>query len=600
MSQETQDKKKLKMDSANGSPENGGKEGEAAAVSDNIGAQQLGDHDLAKNVDDCNDNMLETINSKLHRMSVDTSGLVNQIERLKVKNRDQDLKYEVLLGTTIKKDKAINIMAGRILELERRGMNHNIKILNIPEKQNENAKATVKDYLKSVNVNDCDIDIDIAHRNGPRGDGQASYARPIIAKIVKRQQVNNIIEQTKSDNYDKKAIRVTRQVPTETRQNTAKLYHVAAILKDIHSTAKVIVKEGKITVNGVKYKSPLAPPTLEEILQVPKEQIQVLHNINFYASDAIEEKSSVFRAFATPVVNRQDARLAYRAISRFPGTCSATHLIAAYKDMSNEFEYYDDGDHGLGRFVFDIIHEAKTQGIMVFLSREYGGRHLGALRFEIVQRVVDQAMDKMAAAISRNPQLANPANLQMPSQHPTQANVDTKDNREDSQPQDQKQHDNGSTDPEQQQHGLHAAEGGDHTSEATEMDTDGTTHKTNYPGSPIRNKQLGLATPPRYSSDTDDQNPFITVNYNSSKGAKSHGSSISLGQAVEGGDSFTVMMANRMRGDNEPGPHRGKRHNRPRNRNRGGQTGRQQLSRFTDTTSRTSSPKRDADGNIKQ
>ena len=188
---------------------------------------------------------------------------------------------------------------------------------------------------------------------------------------------------------------------------------MASIIKDKDPNANVIVKDGKITVNGKVYKKPLAPPTLQDILQVPQDESQILHNINFYSSDIYQEKGSTFLAFATPVVNRQDARLAFKAMSRFPGTAEVTHLIAAYHDKSGEFEYYDDGDFGLGRFIFDLIYDAQARGVMVFVARDYGGQHLGPMRFEIIQTVVDQAMSKLGAAIQRNPLIADPANLQM-------------------------------------------------------------------------------------------------------------------------------------------------------------------------------------------
>ena len=183
---------------------------------------------------------------------------------------------------------------------------------------------------------------------------------------------------------------------------------MASILKDKEPNANVIVKDGKITVNGTVYKSPLAPTTLQEILQVSQDESKILLNTNFYASGVYQEKGSTFSAFATPIINRQDARLAFKAMSRFPGTAEVTHLIAAYYDISGEFEYYDDGDFGLGRFIFDIICDAQSKGLMVFVARDYGGQHLGPMRFEIVQTVVDEAMNKLGAAIQRNPMIANP------------------------------------------------------------------------------------------------------------------------------------------------------------------------------------------------
>jgi hypothetical protein len=234
---------------------------------------------------------------------------------------------------------------------------------------------------------------------------------------------------------------------------------------------------------------------------VSQEESQILHNINYYSSDIYMEKGSTFRAFATPVVNRQDARLAFKAISRFPGTAEATHLIAAYHDTSGEFEYYDDGDHGIGRFIFDIIYEAQVRGVMVFVARDYGGQHLGPLRFEIVQTVVDQAMSKLAAAIQRNPLIADPANLQMMPFSPSSA---------DAQPQEykpvQQQSDKQTSEDEQPQAAPpmqlpQAAQPMEQDNGAQEeLSIDSTRHKISYPGTPIRqtnNSDIAFKTPPQ-------------------------------------------------------------------------------------------------------
>jgi hypothetical protein len=113
--------------------------------------------------------------ARLDAIHLDASNLRSQVERLKAKNKNQDTKYDLLLNTTIKKDKTMNIMAGTTLDLERRGMNSNIKVLNVAERPQENVKTLLRDYLKGVNVDESSIDIDIAHRNGPRNKNQTMH-----------------------------------------------------------------------------------------------------------------------------------------------------------------------------------------------------------------------------------------------------------------------------------------------------------------------------------------------------------------------------------------------------------------------------------------
>ena len=135
----------------------------------------------------------------------------------------------------------------------------------------------------------------------------------MIVKVARRDQVNDILESTKSDTFHKNAVRVSRQVPTEIRHQTAKLYHLASVAKVHKPDANIYVKYGNLYINNVKRKTPLAPPTLTDILQVTNEENKLLNSVKFYTSNMIMEKGSTFRAFATPERSLNDARIAYRS-----------------------------------------------------------------------------------------------------------------------------------------------------------------------------------------------------------------------------------------------------------------------------------------------
>ena len=261
-------------------------------------------------------------------------------------------------------------------------------------------------------VNPNHIDIEVVHRIGPKPDNKNTNKRQLVAKISRRDYVDKILASTKNDGpFDKDAIRITRQVPTQDRHATAKLYHIADIIKKKAPRAEVNVEGQAIYVNGNRRKPPLNPPTLEETLTTEPNTVDTLNNIKFYFSDCIAEKNSTFIAVSTPIVSIQDARRAYLAISRVPGIASASHLITAYISKQGDFDYIDDGDHGLGRFTFGILEEKELDGIMIFLSRDYGGIHLGKRRYTIINTIVKQAIGKLIAAIEMDPNIATPSNL---------------------------------------------------------------------------------------------------------------------------------------------------------------------------------------------
>jgi hypothetical protein len=115
----------------------------------------------------------------------------------------------------------------------------------------------------------------------------------------------------------------------------------------------------------------------------------------FFISEVISERNSQFQLYCAEISNLEDARTAYRAISLDPFAASSTHIISAYWLESEEQGYYDDHDHGLGKHLLGVMQHADMINTICFLTREYGGQHLGFRRFEIVSELVDDIFDKV-------------------------------------------------------------------------------------------------------------------------------------------------------------------------------------------------------------
>jgi hypothetical protein len=399
----------------------GKEEAEGQAGGDDWGAPHTNNtdcNDIAKNGSSAGHNSLSTstdqqqtnVQDNMQYVTSDLQELQKTLAIIKGQNEERDLQYDLLVQTAIKKEKEMITMRNKILDLEKRSMNKNLCVQNLPEAPSENAANAFKAFLGDK-LEPRNYDIELAHRNGPKFDNDAR-TRPMIVQLAKRGMVENIIKATKSDGeYNKGQIRVSRQVPTELRHVTAKLHHLADFTKKTHPNARVEVKDRAIHINGQKMRPPLTPPVLEKTLTCNPTEIDIMRQVNFYASELIGQKGSTFRAFASPAHCAEDARYAYLAISRFPRVASSSHLISAYLTNNDEYDYFDDGDHGLGRHVFDLMQEKNIQGVIVFLSRDFGGFHLGNDRFSIINKVVNQALSRFNAAMHRNPTLQKPDRL---------------------------------------------------------------------------------------------------------------------------------------------------------------------------------------------
>jgi hypothetical protein len=347
---------------------------------------------------------LECVNNDIEQLQKDVANMKNE-------NRVRDLHVDLLVQTSIRKDKDIANLKDKVLDLEKRSMNRNVCVSNLPERPKEIPADLITSYLDDkLGLNT--IEIEVAHRNGPKPDKDSTIPRPMIVQLSKRGMVDKLLKATRNDNeFNREDIRIAKQVPTELRHATAKIHHLAEFAKKTHPEAKVEVKDRVIYINNQRKRPPVTPPTLEETLTCDQNEIDIMTHVNFFASELIGLKGSTFRAFATPVTCAEDARYAYKAIARFPRVASSTHLITAYYTTDQEYDYFDDGDHGLGRHIFELIIHKQLEGVMIFLSRDYGGVHLGRDRFTIINTVVNQALAKFNAAKLRNPTLMKPNRL---------------------------------------------------------------------------------------------------------------------------------------------------------------------------------------------
>jgi hypothetical protein len=65
-------------------------------------------------------------------------------------------------------------------------------------------------------------------------------------------------------------------------------------------------------------------------------------------------------------------------------------MISAHLLNDGTFGWTDDGDHGLGKYLFRILEEKNLKNAILFVTREYGGVHIGYKRFEIILQLVNQ------------------------------------------------------------------------------------------------------------------------------------------------------------------------------------------------------------------
>ena len=120
--------------------------------------------------------------------------------------------------------------------------------------------------------------------------------------------------------------------------------------------------------------------------------------------------------FCTEIKSTEDAQKAYKSVQRFKIATMSTHLISAYKTSDNKQGWQDDGDHGMGRHLYNSMKDIGLNNAIIFLARDFGGIHLGQRRFQIIVEMVkeirkvirrDQKLEKAINSNSSNSYVRN-------------------------------------------------------------------------------------------------------------------------------------------------------------------------------------------------
>ncbi len=88
-----------------------------------------------------------------------------------------------------------------------------------------------------------------------------------------------------------------------------------------------------------------------------------------------------FVARAAEAYRLSDVRELYRALMLNPQNMSATHNVAAYRlynpQGAKTEEGHNDNDYGICKTVKDALGKKNAKNFAVFITRFYGGKHLG-------------------------------------------------------------------------------------------------------------------------------------------------------------------------------------------------------------------------------
>ena len=161
------------------------------------------------------------------------------------------------------------------------------------------------------------------------------------------------------------------------------------------------IKKGQLYINNEIYRKKIEIPQIHELMDLSEETMKKVGEMQIVQTKEKREQHSIFQAFAAQTTNIEDVRNFIGHIKRkYP---NKTHQTVAYSlaglNTAYDDDYLDDGEHGMGRRLLNIIKTSNCSNITIILTRLYGGTHIGAKRFEITTELANNVVKQLQDGI---------------------------------------------------------------------------------------------------------------------------------------------------------------------------------------------------------
>ena len=300
-------------------------------------------------------------------------------------------------------EKEILNMKQKLIHIEAHTMKQNLVFYNIPENPKENTRKVLIQFLKErlkirdeyfqVQRLDGDNNSDViwirqCHRFGTTSPGKI---RPIVAVMIEGS--NLIMRQTKLLAGTK--FFVTTQLPPEISENKKTVSHVFKQAKSAGKNPKYIGRGDSVLVDNVTFSVPKPPDSHVP----PGDIISKVPSMHIKGSKVIEINGSRFIAHGAKITMPCDVIPTLDAI-RFThfNLATATHNMYASVTKTDKgvAEFMDDdGEYGGSRAILSAIKKANLQNVLIVVTRWYGGRNIGARRFEAISQCTEQVLKEL-------------------------------------------------------------------------------------------------------------------------------------------------------------------------------------------------------------
>ena len=346
--------------------------------------------------DDVQTLVIKTINDEITNLSESLTSSFTENEELRNKIESLENRLKLTEGLLTQAQTKIKMQDEKILDLQSRSMRDNIVIRGIGEDENESWDTTrnkVVDFMKTeLKIHNADKSmIDRAHRIGMKTP-EATKPRSIVAKFTSSDAKSAVYKNVKNL-AGKNNFSIQEQLPAEIQERRNRLW-------PMFKEAKTKYKDDKKTKVSWSYdklkignKLHSRPDDFQNVNPASHNKpTAVVH------AKQITDEGSIFQGHASRLSNNISVSDVLANLLRDHRIAKAHHNIYAFRTGQGptlKESCNDDGEHGAGNKLLEMLREKNCTDTIVVCTRWYGGTHIGPKRFTHIKNSAQSALDKL-------------------------------------------------------------------------------------------------------------------------------------------------------------------------------------------------------------
>lgn len=374
-------------------------------------------------------NIMQKLNDTTQQLSNTVQGLQQELTIIRQQKQDQDTevsalrtvqeqdsaklskaletitanekKIETLVGIMSKQDQQINSLKQAINGMHVRSMRRNLVINGIPEKRGENLVWSVLEFFKKHLKIDRAVPVKNAYR---LGYGQH---RPAVIELENVEDKGVIFQNVghlkNVKNEEGRSFFVSEQLPEEFAERRRQQGFIKAQNNKLPTAEQLPMefKKGDLYIENDRFQHPIRPPTVRQQVLPSAWEADLTRKVEIFEGDTRDRDDSVFVGYAAKVDSVDLVQGAYMKVRQ--AHPDASHVMCAYRFPGNNptksYGISDDGEHGGGRRILKVLRDAEVFNCALFVVRYYGGRHIGADRFTLIEDVSKSALMEMESEL---------------------------------------------------------------------------------------------------------------------------------------------------------------------------------------------------------